>query len=77
MWLEVVSINIKPLYFITSYNPEKDVRLGQPFYETKIKDLNFISSGECQEIMFVTKEEAENLNIRPNVKEFLKQFSVD
>ena len=76
MWLEVVSIATEPLYFVTSYNPEKDVRLAQPFYETILKDLNIIPSDECQEVKFVTKEEAEKMNIRPNVVEFLKQFVV-
>jgi len=67
-------MDTKPSYFVTSYNPEKDVRLGQPFYETILKDLNITPSDECQEVRFVTKEEAEKLNIRPNVAAFLKQF---
>lgn len=74
MWLQVISIDTKPSYFITSYNPEHDVRLGQPFYETKLKDLNITPSEECQEVRFVTKEEAEKLNIRPNVAAFLNQY---
>jgi len=36
--------------------------------------LDIIPSEECQEVKFVTKEEAKKLNIRPNVREFLKQF---
>lgn len=74
MWLEVLDIAIEPKYFVVSFNPEKDVWLAQPFYETKLKDLNIIPSDECQEVKFVTKEEAEKLNIRPNVAAFLKQF---
>jgi hypothetical protein len=65
---------MEPSYFVTSYNPEKDVRLAQPFYETNVKDLNITPSEECQEVRFVTKEEAEKLPIRPNVTAFLKQF---
>lgn len=76
MWLEVVSIATEPAYFVVSFNPEKDTWLAQPFYETTLKDLNIIPSDECQEVRFVTKEEAEKINIRPNVVAFLKQFVV-
>ena len=75
-WLEVIWVAKEPLYFVVSYNPEHDVRLGHPFYETKVKDLNFTPSEECQEIKFVTKEEAEKMNIRLNVVAFLKQYIV-
>lgn len=77
MWLEVVSIATEPAYFVVSFNPEKDTWLAQPFYETRLKNLNIIPSDECQEVKFVTKEEAENLAIRPNVTAFLKQFKIN
>lgn len=73
-WLETTWIDVEPLYFVVSFNPEKDTWLVQPFYETKIKDLNITPSEECQEVRFLTKEEAEKLHIRPNVTAFLKQF---
>ncbi|MCX6822560.1 MAG: NUDIX hydrolase [candidate division SR1 bacterium] len=74
--LEVTWVASAPLYFVVSYNPEHDVRLGHPFYETKVKDFNFTPSEECQEIKFVTKEEAEKMNIRPNVVAFLKHCTL-
>ena len=75
-WLEVTWVATEPSYFVASYNPQHNVRLAQPFYETKVKDLDFTPSKECQEIKFVTKKEAETMNIRPNVAAFLKQYIV-
>ncbi len=74
MWLDVLEVTNEPTYFVISFNPEKDTRLAQPFYETTLKNLDITPSRECQEVRFVTKEEAEKLPIRPNVTAFLKQF---
>jgi len=73
-WLEVIWIDKKPCYFVTAYRENKKFRIANIIYETKLKDLNFTPSDECQEIRFFTKEEAEKLNLQPNVREFLKRF---
>jgi 8-oxo-dGTP pyrophosphatase MutT (NUDIX family) len=73
MGLKVISIKDRPSYFVTSLN-KKDIWIANVFYEIKVLDLNFIPSKECTELKFVTKEEAFNLDILPNVKEFLKVY---
>ena len=75
-WIDVVWVNDLPSYFVTSKKPEKYYWIAHVFYETKIKNMDFISSKECQEVRFFTKEEAEKVDINPNVVEFLKQFVV-
>ena len=77
MWLEITWIDDKPSYFITAYRTNKKFWIANILYETKLKNLNFIPSNECQEIKFFTKKETENLQLQPNVKEFLKQFNPD
>lgn len=73
-WLEATWIDTKPCYFVTAYRENKNFWIANIMYEAKLKNLDFIPSDECQEIMFFTKEEAEKLKLQPNVKEFLKQF---
>lgn len=75
MWLEAIWINNTPSYFVTAYRPNKNFRIANILYEVKLKNLDFIASDECQEIKFFNKEEAEKLNLHPNVKEFIKQFN--
>lgn len=74
--IDVLRVNNLPCYFVTSKKPEKYYWIAHIFYETKIKNMDFISSKECQEVRFFTKEEAEKVDINPNVIEFLKQFVV-
>lgn len=76
MWLEVISINRNPKYFITANKPESKTRpwLANIFYEVKVKDLNFIKSDECIEIWFFNIETAWKMNILPNVSEFLEEI---
>ena len=74
-WLEVLWIDNKPSYFVIAEKPEYHCWLAHVFYETKLKNIIFTPSEECQEIKFVTKEEAETMNILPNVVAFLKQYT--
>ncbi len=73
-WIEVTWISDTLSYFTTSKNDEHDVRIANILYETKLKNLEITPSKECQEVKFVTKEEAVNMNLRSNVAAFLKQF---
>ena len=78
MWVNVKGVNNKPSYFITVQKPNW-VRIANIIYETEIDvdDIqNFKSSDECLEVRFFNKEEAENEILFPNVREFIKQFSV-
>ncbi len=72
--LETVWVDTRPAYFVTAERPEKHCSVAHIYYETKLKNLEFTPSNECQEVRFVTREEAEKLSIYPQVAEFLKQF---
>lgn len=76
MWIQAKWVSKKPSYFITCKNL-KGVWISNIIYEVQVdmKDVfNFTPSGECQEVKFFTKEEAEKEEAFPNVKEFIKQF---
>lgn len=74
MWLEVISIDKNPKYFITAHKPESKTRpwLANIFYEVKVKNLNFIQSDECVEIWFFNINNLDSINTIVNVKEFIK-----
>lgn len=74
--IDVVWVDTKVSYFTTSYNSEHDIRIANILYQTKLKDIKITPSKECQEVRFVSKEEADKLNLRSNVTAFLKQFVV-
>ena len=73
--MEVAWIDTKIAYFITAYRPNKKFWIANIMYEVTLKNLDFTPSEECQELRFFSKEEAETLDLQPNVKEFLKQFN--
>ena len=72
--LEVAYVNKRPSYFITALNVNGQWK-SNVVYEIKVKDLNFTTSDECQEIRFFTKEEATKEQLYPIVKEFIKEYS--
>lgn len=71
--LEVTYMNKRPSYFVTALNINGQWK-ANVVYETKVKDLKFISSSECTKIRFFTKEEALKKNLYPIVKEFIKEY---
>jgi 8-oxo-dGTP diphosphatase len=70
----VVSVAKNPSYFITAYMQNKDVWFANVFYQTILKNLDFISSDECVELRFFTPEEALKENIFSKVKQFIKVY---
>lgn len=76
LWLEVISIEINPKYFITAHKPNSKTRpwIANVCYEVKVKDLNFIPSTECVEIQFFSPEEIKNINAIVNVIELSKKM---
>lgn len=74
MWLEAVTIDIKPSYFFTSTN-RKWFPIANVLFETTLKNLDFTPSEECVEIWFFTLEEARKLETYPNIQEFLKLYN--
>lgn len=73
-WVKTTYIAAEPAYFITVAKPEKNCRLAHVFYETKIKNLDFVKSKECTELKFFSKEEAGQELIYGQVKAFIKHF---
>ena len=72
MGLEVTYMAQTPSYFFTFVAEKSKQWMSNVVYEVKLKDLNFTPSDECQEIRFVTKEEAKALNLFPNIREFIE-----
>lgn len=77
MWINVIRINKKPSYFITT---QKDnwIWIANVIYETQINHkqiLDFRPSDECLEIGFFNVKEAQNEKLFLNVREFIKHFN--
>ena len=77
MWINVIRINKKPSYFITT---QKDnwIWIANVIYETQINHkqiLDFRPSDECLEIRFFNVKEAQNEKLFLNVREFIKHFN--
>lgn len=70
--LKVTDIQSAPKYFVTAYKPAKDVYIANIMYETQIKNLEFTPSDECEELRYVTIDEARKLNLLPNIEKFLE-----
>jgi len=74
--LEVLRIDSKPAYMLTG---EKDIIDGNPFhialvfYETRVKNLEFTPSEECQRLGFFTKEEALQLDCYSTTRKFFEE----
>jgi ADP-ribose pyrophosphatase YjhB (NUDIX family) len=78
MWLEIISIENTPKYFITAHKPESKTRpwIANICYVVKVKDLNFIPSNECTEIWFFSPNDIKNLKTIVNVLELSKQMLI-
>ena len=71
--IEVTSVNEHPQHFCTyKLRPESPTWRAAIFFETTIKDMNFIPSNECVALRFVTPEEAVVLELLPSAH-FLAQ----
>lgn len=69
--LRLVSMSQAPSYFLTVYNPSKDVYLANVIYEVELENLTIVPSEECEELRFVSPEEAAALTLNPNVQKLL------
>ena len=77
--VSVQSVAKYPSYFFT-FHDRKGYRSANLVYETVILEeelQHFQPSDECVEYGFFTKEEAEKMQIYPNVQEFLNHFNPD
>lgn len=74
--LQTTRIADHPSYMITGEKDDKKCRIANVFYETKVQDLNFSLSDECQAVKFVDKEEALQLDLFSTVRKFFEQWTV-
>ena len=77
MGLEVVKVQPRPSYFLRGQfenGSRRGQRYANIFYEVEVEHLNFTPSCECGEILFVSAEEAKNLNAFDSVYELAKLF---
>lgn len=75
MGLEVMKVSPNPSYVTTAPRDSDGRWVVNVLFETTVYDLNFTPSEECVAIAFVTKEEAEKLDLFITVREFLKVFN--
>jgi len=73
MGLAVTHVAPFPSYYLIGQNMTGSWTLNLVF-ETKVKDLNFTPSDECQELQFVSPEEVESMNAFRTVKELGRKF---
>jgi len=71
MGLLTTFIAEQPAYYFTW---KEDVWRANAMYETQLGHLDFTPSDECVEVGFFTKEEAQEVDLLPNIIEFLKVF---
>ena len=82
MWLEIIYINVSPSYVFSAYRwtSKSYDWVMNICYELKLKNLDFISSSECEQIWFFTPEEALKLDLFENVEvlcqEMLRETSL-
>jgi len=76
--LETAWIADQPSYFFTC-TPEDNqlIKYAYLFYETTLENLNFIPSDECIEMDWISKENADQFDLFPNVEMFLEIFDLE
>lgn len=75
MGLKVTSVADHPSYLTTAMRDSDGIWTANVLFETTLEHLNITPSSECVDIAFVTKEEAESLNLFITVKKFLEMFN--
>jgi 8-oxo-dGTP pyrophosphatase MutT (NUDIX family) len=72
--LVVAYVSPTPKYFISSRRLNHETYTANVIYEIKLQDLNFTASDECQELRYFNVQEAQAVELFPNVAEFIKVF---
>ncbi|MBI2523719.1 NUDIX hydrolase, partial [Candidatus Peregrinibacteria bacterium] len=75
MGLAVTNVHPSPSYYLVGKNMKEQWCMNLVF-EIEVKDLHFAPSEECQELRFVSPEEAQSMNAFRTVKELAVQFDV-
>jgi 8-oxo-dGTP diphosphatase len=74
MGLEVTEINPAVAHYLIGKNMSDKITLNLIF-ETKVKDLNFVPSQECQEIKFISPDEVGTIKAWRTVTELAALFN--
>ena len=74
MGLETTHISDQPSYFLTVLDQEKNEWIGNIFYITRLKNLDFTPSDECLEYRFFNGEHALKENLFENVEKFIELY---
>lgn len=74
MGLKVTWIADNPSYFLTDQTARHKIWIANVLYEATVEHLNFIPSSECEEVRFVTADEARSMNVFRSVAKFCDMF---
>ena len=74
MWLDINKHESQPSYFFKFIGKSGKEKINV-LYLTSVKNLIFTPSDECVEIEFFDKESVKNIEVFPNVIEFLKLYN--
>lgn len=74
MGLKVTWIAEHPSYFSAGRSPKRGTWIVNVVYEATVENLDFTPSYECTEIMFVSPEEALELDTFPDVTNLAQAF---
>ena len=67
--LIVTNVSEAPLHFLTAPNTDDTIFVANVIYGMTLRNMEFTPSEECQELRFVSKEEAQSLQLLPNVQQ--------
>ncbi len=73
MWLDIKEFEDQPSYFLKFMGKNGKEKVNV-VYGTQVTNLHFIPSDECLEVWFFGKEDIDNIEVLPNVQEFIKIY---
>ncbi len=73
MWLDIARLEDQPSYFLKFIGKDGKEKVNV-VYQTQVTNLHFIPSDECLEVWFFSKEDIDNIEVFPNVQEFIKIY---
>lgn len=74
MGLKTISVADHPSYFITDQTINRKQWIVNVVYEAKVENLDFTPSDECVNIKFVNKEDIQDTNVFPTIKQLAEMF---
>ncbi len=74
--LKITYVSPVPKYFVTAPKTFQEGYLANIIYEIKLENLNFVPSGECQELRYFSVDDAKKVKLFPNVENLIKQLEL-